>query len=240
MFIPVCALQGDNIVHPSEKLSWYTGETLLHYLENCTVSKDISRGPARFPVQYVIRPQLDELHDYRGYAGKIISGVYTKGQQVLVLPEGIGSVIEAIEVDGTEVELAAAPQSVVLRLKDAIDISRGDIIVVRDNLPTVTNELEAVLCWMDSKPLLPGNKYLLQVQGKTVRASVKEILYKLDVHTLEKESGFKQALLNDIVRVLMKTASPIVFDAYNSLRLNGVAILVDETSYHTVAGCMLQ
>ena len=209
-------------------------------MENCTVSKDISRGPARFPVQYVIRPQVDELHDYRGYAGKIISGVYTKGPQVLVLPEGIGSVIEAIEVDGTEVELAAAPESVVLRLKDAIDISRGDIIVVRDNLPTVTNELEAVLCWMDSKPLLPGNKYLLQVQGKTVRASVKEILYKLDVHTLEKESGVKQALLNDIVRVVMKTASPIVFDAYNSLRLNGVAILVDETSYHTVAGCMLQ
>ena len=240
VYIPVSALQGDNIVHLSEKLSWYTGETLLYYLENCNVSKDISRGPARFPVQYVIRPQADELHDYRGYAGKIISGMYTKGQQVLVLPEGIGSVIDAIEVDGTEVELAVAPQSVVLHLKDAIDISRGDVIVAKDNLPAVTSELEAVLCWMDNKPLLPGNKYLLQVQSKTVRASVKEILYKLDVHTLEKVPGVKQVLLNEVVRVVMKTASPVVFDAYESLRLNGVAILVDETSYQTVAGCMLQ
>ena len=240
VFIPVSALQGDNIVHSSEKLAWYTGDTLLHYLENINVSKDINLDHARFPVQYVIRPQVDEWHDYRGYAGKIISGVYTKGQQVLVLPEGIGSVIEAVEVDGIEVEQAAAPQSVVLRLKDDIDISRGDMIVANENLPKVTNELEAVLCWMDNKPLFPGNKYLLQVQSKTVRASVKEIIYKLDVNTLEKHLNIEQAVLNDIVRVVLKTASPIVFDAYESLRVNGGAILVDETSYNTVAGCMLQ
>lgn len=238
-FIPISALKGDNIVNPSENTPWYTGDTLLQLLENVDVVSDINFLESRFPVQYVIRPQSEDLHDYRGYAGKVLSGTYKKGDAVTVLPDGIESVIEAVEVHGQEVEEAFAPQSAVIRLKDDIDINRGDVIVTKTAHPKVSQDIEATICWMDNKPLVAGNKYLLQVQSRRVRCVVKEINFKLDVNTLEKHENISEAALNDVVHVTIKTASPIVYDNYLSLRANGGAILIDETAHTTVAGCML-
>lgn len=238
-FIPISALKGDNIVTLSTCTPWYKGDTLLNLLETINVVKDINFTESRFPVQYVIRPQSEDLHDYRGYAGKIISGTYRKGDEVLILPDGIESEIESIEIYGEEVEEAFAPQSAVIRLKDDIDINRGDVIVKKDAHPRVSQDIEATVCWMDSKPLSRGNKYILQVQSKRVRCVVKEISYGLDVNTLERIEEMERVKLNDVVRIVLKTASPIVYDSYSSLRANGGAILIDETAHTTVAGCML-
>jgi sulfate adenylyltransferase subunit 1 len=240
MYIPISALNGDNIVDKSDNYPWYEGESLLHILETVAVHNDINLTDARFPVQYVIRPQTDELHDYRGYAGKIVSGIYKKGDKVVVQPSGIESTIKSIEIAGKEVEEAFAPQSVVLHLDDDVDISRGDVIVKPDNQPTVSNELEAVLCWMDNKPLVAGNKYLLQINSRVIRAAVKEIEYKLNVNTLQQEHGASSAGLNDIVKVSLKTASMLPYDSYKKLRVNGGAILIDETSHVTVGACMIE
>jgi len=238
-YIPISALNGDNIVEKSDSYPWYEGGSLLDILETVEVSNDINLEDARFPVQYVIRPQTDELHDYRGYAGKVLSGIYKKGDAVTVLPSGIQSKIKAIEIGGVEIEEAFAPQSVVLHLEDDIDISRGDTIVQTNNQPSVENELEVLLCWMDSKPLIPGNKYLLQHNSKIVRAIVKEVEYKLDVNSLNEEQAPEKVSLNDIVKATIKTASPVVFDSYKKLRTTGGAILIDETSNVTVGACMI-
>jgi sulfate adenylyltransferase subunit 1 len=239
-YIPISAINGDNIVEKSASFPWYEGESLLHILENVAVANDINYTDARFPVQYVIRPQTDDLHDYRGYAGKVISGIYKKGDTICVQPSGLQSVISAIEIGGQQVEEAFAPQSVVIHLQDDIDISRGDVIVKTDNLPTVENELDVLLCWMGNKPLKAGNKYLLQINSRVVKAVVKEIEYKLDVNSLLQEPSPDQAQLNDIVKVKIKTASPIPYDSYKKLRVNGGAILIEETSNVTVGACMIQ
>jgi len=239
-YISISAINGDNIVEKSPAFPWYEGESLLHILENVEVANDINYTDARFPVQYVIRPQTEALHDYRGYAGKVVSGIYKKGDKVTVQPSGLQSTISAIEIGGKEVDEAFAPQSVVIHLTDDIDISRGDVIVQNDNLPSVENELDVLLCWMGNKPLIPGNKYLLQINSRVTRAVVKEIEYKLDVNSLLKEPAPEQASLNDIIKVKIKTASPVPFDSYKKLRVNGGAILIDETSNVTVGACMIQ
>ncbi|MBC7627456.1 sulfate adenylyltransferase subunit 1 [Ferruginibacter sp.] len=239
-YIPVSAINGDNIVEKSPAFPWYEGESLLYILENVEVANDINYTDARFPVQYVIRPQTEALHDYRGYAGKVISGIYKKGDAVVVQPSGLQSTIRAIEIGGKEVDEVFAPQSVVLHLSDDIDISRGDVIVQKDNQPSVENELDVLLCWMGNKPLIPGNKYLLQINSRVTRAVIKEIEYKLNVNSLLKEPAPEQASLNDIVKVKIKTASPVPFDSYKKLRVNGGAILIDETSNVTVGACMIQ
>ena len=239
-YLPISALKGDNIVDKSAAMPWYEGSTLLEHLENVEIAKDINLTHPRFSVQYVIRPQTEELHDYRGYAGKIISGVYKKGEQITVLPSGLKSTIKSIEIGGKELTEAHAPQSVVLQLEDDIDISRGDLIVTNNQLPTISQELEVLLCWMDSKPLTKGNKYLLQINSRTVKSVIKDIQYKLDVNSLEKNFETKEAGLNDIIRATIKTASPMPYDSYSALRANGGAILIDETSNVTVGACMIQ
>lgn len=239
-YIPMSAVDGDNIVDKSVNMHWYEGQPLLEVLETVEVANDFNLEKGRFPVQYVIRPQTDELHDYRGYAGKVLSGIYTKGDRVTVLPSGLQSTIKEIQIGGIEVEEAFAPQSVVLQLEDDVDISRGDVIVHEQQAPNVQNELEVLLCWMDQKPLLPGNKYLLQINSRQVKAVVKEIEYKLDVNSLKKEAAPERVSLNDIVKVKIKTAAPVVFDAYQNLRSTGGAILIDETSNVTVGACMIQ
>lgn len=239
-YIPISALNGDNIVEKSIKLSWYDGPSLLHFLEEVEIEHDVNTTTPRFPVQYVIRPQSDDLHDYRGYAGKIVSGIYRKGDHVTVHPSGVQSRIKAIEIGGKEVIEAVAPQSVVLHLEDDIDISRGDLITATEQPPTVSQELEVLLCWMDNKPLIPGNKYLLQINSRVVRAVVRDIEYKLDVNTLQQELSPQQAVLNDVIKATIKTASPIPYDAYKKLRVNGGAVLIDETSHVTVGACMIQ
>ncbi len=239
-YIPISAINGDNIVEKSPNFPWYESASLLEILETVEVAEDINYSDARFPVQYVVRPQSEDLHDYRGYAGKIISGVYKKGDKVTIQPSGQQSTISRIEMEGKEIQQAFAPQSVILHIEDDIDVSRGDLIVLSDNQPSVENEVEVLLCWMGNKPLEAGNKYLLQINSRVVKAVVKEISYKLNVNSLQKEDAPEKAVLNDIVKATIKTASPIVFDAYSKLRVNGGAILIDETSNVTVGACMIQ
>ncbi len=240
MYIPISALNGDNIVDKSEKFTWYEGDSLLHLLENVPLESDTNLKDARFPVQYVIRPQAAELHDYRGYAGKIISGIYRKGDGVVVQPSGLKSTIKNIEIGGAEIEEAFAPQSVVLHLEDDVDVSRGDMIVHKDNQPITEQEFEVLLCWMGNKPLIPGNKYFFQINSRVERCVVKDIEYRLDVNTLQKDYSSEKAELNDIIKATIKTASPIAFDSYKKLRANGGGILIDETSRVTVGACMIQ
>jgi sulfate adenylyltransferase subunit 1 len=239
-FIPISALNGDNIVDRSVNLNWYAGETLLKILESTEIKKENNLGPSRFPVQYVIRPQTKELHDYRGYAGKITSGIYSKGDRVTILPSGLTSTIEAIEINGKETVHAFAPQSIVIRLTDDIDISRGDMIVKTGDLPKLENEIVALICWMDNKPLQVDKTYLLQHNSEVVKVIVRAIDYRLDVQTLEKQYHPDKAFLNEVVRVSLKTSRPLAFDPYNKLRTNGAAILIDETSCVTVGACLLQ
>ncbi len=239
-YLPISALTGDNIVERSSNFSWYDGQSLLEILEGVEVQNDINLDVARFPVQYVIRPQTDDLHDYRGYTGKILSGIYRVGEVVTVQPSGLKTTIASIEVNGQKVDEAFAPQSAVLLLEDDIDISRGDLIVKEEKTPVVSQELDVLICWMDNKPLVPGNKYLFQLNSRTVRAIVKEIEYKLDVNSLERKSFPAQAELNDVISAKIKTASPIPYDNYSELRVNGGAILIDETSNVTVGACMIQ
>lgn len=239
-YIPISALNGDNIVEKSANFSWFEGESLLHLLENVQLDSDINLTDARFSVQYVIRPQAPDLHDYRGYAGQVISGIYRKGDKIIVLPSGIESTIKAIEIGGQEIDVAYALQSVVLHLQDNVDVSRGDMIVPLENQPKSGQEFEVLLCWMDNKPLKPGNKYLLQINSRLVKSVVKEIEYKLDVNTLQKNYSPEKAMLNDIIKATIKTSSPIAYDSYKKLRQNGGAILIDETSCVTVGACMIQ
>ena len=240
VYIPISALKGDNIVDRSENIHWYDGKPLLEFLEEVEIDNDINHTDARFQVQFVIRPQTEELHDYRGYAGKVISGIYRKGDTVKVLPAGIETKIAKLETGGVEVDEVFAPQAVVIQLADDIDISRGDTIVKIDNLPETSSELEALLCWMDEKPLQKGNKYFLQHNSRLVKAVVRQIEYKLDVNTLQKQPVEGSVKLNEVVRVSIKTASPLVYDAYDTIPENGSAILIDETSNSTVAAVMLQ
>ncbi len=239
-YIPISALNGDNIVDASQLLPWYKGDTLLNYLENVSLADDINLTNARFPVQYVIRPQTEQLHDYRGYAGKVISGIYKVGDAVTILPSGESSRISMIELGGKKVKEAFAPQSVVIHLRHDVDVSRGDVIVKDEDIPLIEQQIEVLLCWMDNKPLIAGNKYLLQINSSRVRCVVKTIDYKLNVNTLEKDLSPDKAGLNDIIRATIKTAQPIAYDSYQKLRVNGGAILIDETSNVTVGACMIQ
>jgi sulfate adenylyltransferase subunit 1 len=239
-FIPISALNGDNIVEKSVNMSWYEGPTLLDFLENISIESETNLTHARMPVQYVIRPQTEELHDYRGYAGKIISGIYHRGDEILVLPAGHSSKLSRIERNQQDVEEAIAGEAVILHLEDDLDISRGDVLVKKDHQPFLGQELEVLLCWMDSKPLKAGNKYLLQHNSRRIKSVVKEIEYRLDVNSLEKEEGIESVGLNEIVRAKIKTASPLAYDLYKELRVNGGLILIDETSNVTVGACMIQ
>jgi sulfate adenylyltransferase subunit 1 len=239
-YIPMSALNGDNIVDKSENIDWYDGKPLLEFLEEVKLDNDINYTDARFQVQYVIRPQTEELHDYRGYAGKISSGVYRKGDKVKVLPAGHETTIAKLEVGGVEVEEAFAPQPVVIQLSEDIDISRGDTIAKIDNLPEVGNELNVLLCWLDDKPLQPGNKYYLQHNSKLVRSVVRSVEYKLDVNTLQQQPVEGGVKLNEVVKAVIKIASPLVYDSYAKLNINGSAILIDETSNSTVAAVLFQ
>ncbi len=238
-FIPISALAGDNVVTASEKMPWYTGKTLLEHLE--TVELQVARPDieTRFQVQYVIRPRTEELHDYRGYAGALRSGQFRRGDRVRVLPAGIETTLKAIEVHQQEVEVAIAPQPVVLHFADDIDISRGDSIVRVDDLaPAVTQDLELDICWMSERPVYVGDRLLLRHNATTVKAIVKEIYYRVDVHSLEHQPA-EHLNLNDIAYVRLRTAKPLVFDAYQHNRASGGLILINENTFDTVAAGML-
>jgi sulfate adenylyltransferase subunit 1 len=239
-FIPISALNGDNIVDKSAGMNWYEGPTLLNFLETISIESETNLTHARMPVQFVIRPQTEELHDYRGYAGKVISGTYHRGDEILVLPTGLSSRLVRIEKNRQDADEAHAGEAVVLHLEDDIDVSRGDVIVKKDHQPILGQDLEVLICWMDSKPLKAGNKYLLQHNSRRVKSVVKEIEFRLNVNSLEKEDGIESVGLNEIVRAKIRTASPLAYDLYKELRVNGGLILIDETSNVTVGACMIQ
>ncbi|MBB6371394.1 sulfate adenylyltransferase subunit 1 [Chryseobacterium shigense] len=238
-YFPISALKGDNIVSLSSATNWYRGSSLLEYLEEVQLDQEQNIG-SRFQVQYVIRPQTEELHDYRGYAGQVISGSFQKGSKIAILPAEIITEITSIEVNGAEVQEAFEGQPVLIQVKEDIDISRGDFFTSAEELPNVEKEIEVLLCWLDQKGLQPGNKYILQHHSRQLKAIVKQVDYKINVNTLEKEPTEDGIKLNEIAKVTIKTAQPLVFDDFVSNKKTGSAILVDETSNATVAACIIQ
>jgi len=237
-YFPISAFVGDNIVNTTEAMSWYKGNSLLDFLETVEISKDNYDQP-RFQVQYVIRPQTEALHDYRGYAGEVISGTYRKDDAIIVEPEGITTKLSKIEYNGEEVAEAKAGDPVVLHIEDDIDISRGDYFAKQGAEPQQGQDIEAIVCWMDKRELREGNKYLLQQRSKLVKAIVKEIEYKIDVNTLNQTEGVESVKLNEIAKIRLKTASPLVYDTFQSNPPMGSAILIDETSNATVGAVMI-
>ena len=237
-FIPISALNGDNVVDTSPNMTWWKGKTLLGYLEDLEIEVDETKHEPRFPVQYVIRPQTEDHHDYRGYAGQVRSGVFKKGDDIVVLPSGLRSKIKSINTYESEVEEAFAPMSVTILLEDEIDISRGDMIVTDKHQPTVSQDLEAELCWMDAKSLVPGNKYLFRQTTGSVKSAVKEISFRIDIQTHEKLES-SQLALNEIGRIKIRTAKPIAFDPYSENRGTGSFVLVDEGTNNTVGAGMI-
>lgn len=237
-YFPISAFVGDNIVNTTEAMPWYKGTSLLDFLETIEISQNSYKEP-RFQVQYVIRPQTEALHDYRGYAGEIISGTYRKGEAIVVLPEGISTKISKIERNGEEVPEAKAGDPVVMHIEDDIDISRGDYFASEEAEPTQSQEVEAIVCWMDKRALKEGNKYLLQQRSRLVKVVVKEIAYKIDVNTLDQEEEVESVKLNEIAKIRIKAAAPLVYDAFTDNPPMGSAILIDETSNATVGAVMI-
>lgn len=234
-FIPVSALAGDNVVTKSDKTNWYKGKALLDYLETVEILADSKKNESRFQVQYVIRPQSEELHDYRGYAGKVLSGTFKKGDRVIVLPTQIETEIVKLEKHQSEINEAKFSEPVVLHLKDDVDISRGSTIVPTDQIPQINKELTATLCWMDNTPLQPGQKLLIQQNSFRTKAVIKEIINKIDIHSFDKIESDGALKLNDICKVLIKTAETISFDSYLDNRNTGSFILINENTNNTVA-----
>jgi sulfate adenylyltransferase subunit 1 len=238
-YIPVSALKGDNIVQPSSQMDWYHGESLLHFLEQVNTDLQDKTDQARMQVQWVIRPQTEQLPDYRGYAGRVLSGTFKVSDAVTVLPARTSSIISKIEFFENELDQASAGQSVTIHLKDNIDISRGDTLVNSSALPTESKLIEADLCWMDTSALDTSITYLIQHNSKTTRCKIDEVIYKVDINTLEKH-GATEFKLNDIGRVVIKTADALAFDLYDDNKANGSAILIDSRTNLTVGALMFR
>ncbi len=238
-YIPISALKGDNIVHRSENMDWYDGPTLMYLLETVHIASDHNFIDCRFPVQYVIRPHNNKYHDYRGYAGRVGGGVYKVGDEVMVLPSGFSSVIESIDTFDGPVKEAFPPMSVSLRLKDDIDISRGDMIVRENNMPEISQDIDLMICWLSEKPLQLHGKYRIMHTTKQARCLVKEVLYKLNINSLHRIEDNKTIGLNEIARISIRTTEPIFYDAYTRNRITGSLILIDEATNNTVAAGMI-
>jgi sulfate adenylyltransferase subunit 1 len=238
-FIPISALMGDNIVHDSENMPWYKGGTLLYLLENVHIASDHNHIDCRFPVQYVIRPQSTEFHDYRGYAGRIAGGVFKPGDEVMVLPSGFTSKVKSIDTFDGPIEEGFAPMAVTMTLEDEIDISRGDMIVRVNNKPEVSQDLDIMLCWLNEKDLVPNGKYTIRHTTNEARCLVKSIHYKVDINSLHRLEDDKQIRMNDIARVSLRTTKPLFFDRYTRNRITGSVTIIDEGTNNTVGAGMI-
>ncbi|MCD4790599.1 MAG: sulfate adenylyltransferase subunit CysN [Bacteroidales bacterium] len=238
-YVPISALYGDNVVEQTTNMPWYEGGTLRYILENIHIGSDLNHIDPRFPVQYVIRPQSDKYHDYRGYAGRVAGGVFRKGDKVMILPSGFVTTIESIDVFEKELNEAYPPMSVTLRLSDDLDISRGDMIIKENNVPQIDQNLDVMICWMSEKALSPGTKYYLKHTTQDVRCLIKGIKYKVDVNTLKRIIDGQELKMNEIARVSLRTTKPLFFDSYRKNRQTGSLILIEEGTYNTVGVGMI-
>lgn len=232
--IPLSALKGDNVVNRSDKMPWYQGPSLLHHLEHVHVASDRDLVGARLPVQYVIRPKSEEFHDYRGYAGQVAGGVLKPGDEVLVLPSGMTTTIAGIDSFDHEVPEAFPPMSVVVRLDDDLDVSRGDMICRASNAPQVSQDIDATVCWMANEPMRARQKLAIKHTTRSTKAIVTDVQYRLDVNTLHRDQATKELALNEIGRVKLRSASPLLCDPYSKNRTTGSFILIDEATGATV------
>jgi sulfate adenylyltransferase subunit 1 len=239
-FIPISALHGDNVVDKSTAMPWYQGGTLLYTLENVFVGNEFNHVDARFPVQWVIRPQSKEYHDFRGFSGRVAGGVFKKGDEITVQPSGFRSKVKAIHTFEGEVDEAFAPMSVTITLEDEIDISRGDMIVKQNNPPKVEQDIDAMICWFsDSAKLQLGKKYSIRHTTRDAKCILKEVKYKVNVNTLHKVEDNLEVGLNDIARISMRTSTPLLHDPYKRNRQTGSFVLIDDSTNATVAAGMI-
>ncbi|MFI2744593.1 sulfate adenylyltransferase subunit CysN [Zhouia sp. PK063] len=238
-YIPISALLGDNVVNSSKQTPWYHGGTLLHILETLHISSDINKVDARFPVQTVLRPQSEAHRDYRGYAGRIASGVLKVGDEVTALPSGFTSKIKSIDMYDQSLSEAFAPMSVSITLEDDIDISRGDMIVRTNNQPQASQDIEVMLCWLHNNPARPRAKYIVKHTSNDQKAMIKEVLHKIDINTLSRSEDDSALQMNDICKAKIRVTKPLLFDAYGQNRITGSLILVDEGTNETVAAGMI-
>ena len=234
-FIPASALVGDNVVHSSENLSWYEGLSLLQYLESVEIETSEETGESRFQVQLVIRPQTDELHDYRGYAGSVLSGRFQPGDEVTVFPSGQQSKIERIESNLSDIDKAERNQPVIIHLEDDLDVSRGDTIVLSNALPTVSKELNATICWMDNQAFQAGQKLILQQNSFRTKALIREIVSKIDIHSFRELESNGELILNELANIQLRTAEAVSYDAFKKQAKTGAFILINENTNQTVA-----
>lgn len=239
-FVPMSALQGDNVVQKSDAMPWYNGPPLLEFLETVHIANDSNLKDKRFPVQWVIRPQKEEYHDFRGYAGQIAGGVFAQGDDVVVMPRGIRSKIASIHLHDRELEEAFAPQSVTVQLADDVDIARGDLIIGPESAPYVDSEVVAMVCWMHDKPLRVGGRYRIMHNTNTTRAIVKNLEYRVDINTLAEDHDADTLRLNEIGRLTIRTQKQLCYDEYSRNRVTGSFILIDESTNATVAAGMLR
>jgi sulfate adenylyltransferase subunit 1 len=238
-FIPISALNGDNVVNRSTNMDWYQGATLLYTLETIHVSSDINKVDSRFPVQTVLRPQNNSHRDYRGYAGRVASGIFRVGENITVLPSGFTSTIKSIDVLDKKLEEAYAPMSVSITLEDDIDISRGDMIVRSNNKPEAIQDIDVMLCWLHNDAAKPRAKYSIRHTSNEQKAMIKEVVYKFDINTLERKEDDKELRMNDISKVKIRTTKPLMVDTYRENRTTGSIILVDDATNETVAAGMI-
>lgn len=238
-FIPISALKGDNVVSPSDKMSWYKGRPLIDHLEEVHIASDRNHIDFRFPVQMVIRPHSESVTDYRAYAGQVASGSIKTGDTIRVLPSGFESKVKAIECGGVEIGEAVASMSVSIRLEDEIDISRGNMICRPNNQPAALQDLDVLTCWLSEKPMDPKRKYSLMHTTNSARCLVKEVLYKIDVNTLSREDFDGSLKMNEVGRMKLRTTNPLFCDPYRRNRSTGSFILIDEADNLTVGAAML-
>ncbi len=238
-FIPISALNGDNVVERSFAMSWYGGAPLLYHLEHVVIAPDRNLADVRFPVQWVVRPMTESHHDYRGYAGQIAGGVLAPGDEVIVLPSGRPTTIAAIDTYDGERQAAFPTMSVTLRLADELDVSRGDMIVAPEDPPAVAREIEASVCWMSEQPLRAGGRYAIKHTTRSARAIVESIDYRVNINTLAREHA-SELTLNEIGRVRLRNSVPLIVDAYARNRTTGSFILIDEASNDTVGAGMVR
>jgi sulfate adenylyltransferase subunit 1 len=238
-YIPVSALYGDNVVRESDNMSWYEGNTLLYTLEDIQVDGDFNHVDCRFPVQWVVRPHSNDYHDYRGYAGQIAGGVFKPGDEVMALPSGFKTTIDAVETFQQKNGEVFQPMSVVMTLDDDLDISRGDMIVKPDNQPEVGQDIDLMVCWLNKEPMKQGGKYAIRHTTKDARCIIKEVKYKVNINTLHRVEDDKSIALNDIGRIKIRTTKPLFYDTYDRNRETGSLILVDEFTNETVGACMI-